>query len=253
MCMSQAFITEIQGSLAAITFCRPEKHNALEIADLDALDVELITLGKRSDIRTLLLLAEGKSFCSGVDFGAVAGHDWRDNPLERVCDRLEAFPFPTVSVLQGGVYGGGTDLALACDFRIGAEGIRCFIPPAKLGIQYHPHGLKRAVTRLGLGPAKRLFLATETFDAEEMLRTGFLDWLVPAADLRARTETLAMTLTSLAPLALQGMKRSLNEIATGLFDERAARDRAAASFRTADHVEGRQALLEKRPPKFTGA
>jgi len=250
--MSQAFITEIQGSLAAITFCRPEKHNALEIGDLVALDAALLALAARSDIRTLLLAARGKSFCAGVDFGAVDGHDWRDNPLERVCDRLENLPFPSVCVLQGGVYGGGTDLALACDFRLGTEDTRCFIPPAKLGIQYHPHGLKRAVTRLGLGPAKRLFLATETFDAGEMLRTGFLDWLVQPDELAARTEALTATLTGLAPVAVRGMKQSLNEIAAGLFDERAARDRAAASFRTEDFAEGRQAMKEKRPPNFSG-
>lgn len=250
--MSQAFLAEIQGSLATVTFCRPEKHNALEISDLEALDSALINLAGRSDIRTLLLCGQGKSFCAGVDFGAVAGHDWRDNPLERVTDRLESLPFPTVCVLQGGVYGGGTDLALACDFRLGARGIRCFIPPAKLGIQYHPHGLKRAVTRLGIGPAKRLFLATETFDDAEMLRTGFLDWLVEPDALAERAQTLATTLSGLAPQAVRGMKQSLNEIAAGLFDERAARDRAAASFRTEDFLEGRAAMAEKRPPQFKG-
>ena len=111
--MSQAFLAEIQGSLATVTFCRPEKHNALEISDLEALDSALINLAGRSDIRTLLLCAQGKSFCAGVDFGAVAGHDWRDNPLERVSDRLESLPFPTLCVLQGGVYGGNELLGQA--------------------------------------------------------------------------------------------------------------------------------------------
>ncbi|MFN4310370.1 MAG: enoyl-CoA hydratase/isomerase family protein [Ferrovibrio sp.] len=238
--------------LATITFCRPEKHNALEIADLEALDAALVDLAARGDIRTLILRAEGKSFCAGVDFGSVAGHDWRDNPLERVADRLEAMPFPTLCLLQGGVYGGGTDLALACDFRMGVPGIKCFIPPAKLGIQYHPHGLKRAVTRLGLGAAKRLFLATQTFDDADMLHCNFVDWLVPAEELLARGEALSRTLCGLAPQAVRGMKLSLNEIASGLFDEQAARDRAAASFRSEDFQEGRKAMAEKRPPAFTG-
>lgn len=250
--MSQAFILEIQEFRATITFRRPERHNALEITDLEALDAALMDLATREDIRLLCLRAEGKSFCAGVDFGAVGGHDWRDNPLERVADRLESFPHPTLCVLQGGVYGGGTDLALACDFRLGARGIRCFIPPAKLGIQYHPHGLKRAVTRLGLGPAKRLFLAAETFDDAEMLRTHFVDWLVVPEELDARTQTIADMLVGLAPLSLRGMKQSLNDIAAGLFDERAARDRAAASFRTQDFHEGRTAMAEKRAPRFLG-
>lgn len=250
--MSDAFIVETEAERATLTLNRPEKHNALEVADLEALDAILLDLAKQPNLRLLVLRAVGKSFCAGVDLGDVAGHDWRDNPLERVSDRLEAFPCPTLCVLQGGVYGGGTDIALACDFRLGAEGIRCFIPPAKLGIQYHAHGLRRAVARLGLGPAKRLFLATETFDATEMLRCHFLDWLVPAAELPARAEALAGTLSSLAPLALRGMKQSLNEIANGRLDERAARDRAAASFKTQDFQEGRRAMAEKRPPLFSG-
>jgi enoyl-CoA hydratase len=250
--MSQAFAVESQDFRAAITFRRPERHNALEISDLEALDLALTELASRPDLRLLVLKADGKSFCSGVDLGAVAGHDWRNNPLERVCDRLEALPCPTVCVLQGGVYGGGTDLALACDFRLGAKGIRCFVPPAKLGIQYHPHGLKRAVTRLGLGPAKRLFLTGETFNDAEMLRTHFLDWLVPAEELESRTEAVAASILALAPGAVRGMKQSLNEIAAGCFDERAARDRAAASFHTEDFREGRLAMAEKRPARFSG-
>jgi len=250
--MPDAFIVETEAGRAILTLNRPEKHNALEVADLDALDTILLDLAGRADLRLLILRATGKSFCAGVDLGDVAGHDWRDNPLERVADRLEAFPCPTLCVLQGGVYGGGTDIALACDFRLGAEGIRCFIPPARLGIQYHPHGLRRAVSRLGLSPAKRLFLATETFDAAEMLRTQFLDWLVPAVELDSRAEALAATLIGLAPLALRGMKQSLNEIANGRLDERAARDRGAGSFHTADFQEGRKAMAEKRPPRFSG-
>lgn len=250
--MSQAFAVEFQDFRAAVTFRRPERHNALDIEDLAALDLALTKLAARSDLRVLVLKAEGRSFCSGVDLGVVAGHDWRDNPLERVSDRLESLPFPTFCVLQGGVYGGGTDLALACDFRLGAQGIKCFIPPARLGIQYHPHGLRRAVSRLGLGPAKRLFLAAETFSDAEMLRTHFIDWLVAPEDLDARADAVAETLAGLSPLALRGMKQSLNEIAAGMFDERAARDRAAASFQTDDFREGRQAMAEKRPARFTG-
>jgi len=250
--MSQAFIQEIRDFRAAITFVRPEKHNALEIADLDALDAVLLNIAVQPDIRVLTLQATGRSFCAGVDFGSVASHDWRDSPLERVTDRLEALPFPTLCVLQGGVYGGGTDLALACDFRLGVQGVKTFIPPAKLGIEYHPHGIRRAATRLGLGPAKRLFLAGETFDADEMLRIGFLDWLVSPAELSARADSIATGIAGLAPAALRGMKRSLNEIATGLFDERAARERFAASFHSEDAREGRQAMAEKRPPVFSG-
>lgn len=250
--MSDAFTTTLDEGCATITLRRPEKHNALEIDDLTALDAALVGLAATPGLRMLVLRAEGKSFCSGVNLNAVAGHDWRDHPLEQLTDRLEALPCPTLCVLQGGVYGGGTDLALACDFRIGAEGIKCFIPPARLGIQYHPHGLKRAVTRLGLDAAKRLFLAVETFDAAEMLRCRFLDWLVPATELEARVGALRTGIMALAPAAVAGMKRTLNEVARGELDERAARDRVAASFASSDFAEGTRAMAEKRVPRFTG-
>jgi len=250
--MSNAFILETTPDSATLNFNRPEKHNALDVADLAELDSILIELAARPGLRLLTLKAGGKSFCAGVDLTSVAGHDWRDNPLERVADRLESLPFPTLCLLHGGVYGGGTDLALACDFRLGAEGIKTFIPPAKLGIQYHPHGLERAVTRLGLSAAKRLFLAAETFDAAEMLRCGFLDWLVPAADFAAKAEAVSNSIRALAPLSLRGMKQTLNEVARGALDLGAARARSAESFSTEDFQEGRRAMAEKRAPAFIG-
>lgn len=250
--MSNAFQISCADGRATIRLCRPDRHNALDIADIVALDAALAELARDRSLRVLALCSEGKSFCAGVNLTDVGSHDWRDNPLEHTADRLDAMPFPTVCILQGGVYGGGTDLALACDFRIGADTIKSFIPPAKLGIQYHPHGLKRAVTRLGLGAAKRLFLTAETFDAAEMLRTGFLDWMVPAADLDSRAEQLLATINGLAPLAVAGMKKTLNEIARGELDERSARDRSAASFNSEDFAEGTRAMAEKRSPRFAG-
>ena len=246
------FILDVQGPTATLTLNRPEKHNALDMDDIAALDGAIVELGQRQDLRCLVLTGTGKSFCAGANLTVVSGQDWHDNPLERMTDRLEALPFPTLCALNGGVYGGGTDVALACDFRLGVEGMKCFIPPARLGVHYPPGGLKRAVTRLGLGPAKRLFLATETMDAAEMLRIGFLDWLVPAASLTARAAEIAGTIVDLAPSAVRGMKRALNEIAAGELDRAAAVERSGASFLSRDHGEAKAALTEKRKPVFTG-
>src|SRR3546814_21021944 len=85
-----------------------------------------------------------------------------------------------------------------------------------------------------------------------MLRTGFLDWITTPEDLDARKEGIATAIAGLAPQPLRGMKQSLNEIASGLYDERAARERFAASFHTDDAIEGRKAIAAKRPPVFTG-
>jgi enoyl-CoA hydratase/carnithine racemase len=94
----------------------------------------------------LVLTGRGRSFCAGAALGEIAGADWTDNPLTRVCDALEAFPAPTVAGLNGGVYGGGVELALACDFRVGVQGMRVFVPPARLGIHYEPAGIRAPST-----------------------------------------------------------------------------------------------------------
>src|ERR687893_246892 len=85
-------------------------------------------------------------------------------------DRLEAVRVPTIARLQGGVYGGATDLALACDFRIGHEGIEMVMPAGRLGVHYYASGLRRYVSRLGLNTAKRLFLTAERLDAAGAVR-----------------------------------------------------------------------------------
>src|SRR3546814_16150659 len=105
--MSQAFIEESRDFQAAITFNRPDKHNALEISDLEALDAALLRIAALPSIRVLILQAVGKSFCSGVALGAVASHDWRDSPPARVADRLESLPFPPLCVPLGSATGGG--------------------------------------------------------------------------------------------------------------------------------------------------
>ena len=143
----------------------------------------------------LVLTGTGKSFSSGFNIGrlgegaaeeeadAEADAD-EDAAFDRVTDRLERFVLPTICALNGGVYGGSTDLALACDFRIGVEGMAMFMPAARLGLHYYAGGLRRYVSRLGLNAAKRLFLQAQRVDTAELLRIGYLDEAVPriAAD-----------------------------------------------------------------------
>jgi len=243
----------MEGGGATITLNRPDKANALGLDDLRELEAMLRDLAANPALRSLVLTGAGRHFCSGVNILAVApDHDWRDNPIGRVADLIDELPVPTLCAFNGGVFGGGVDLALACDFRLGGEGMKCFAPPARLGIQYPTGGLERAATRLGPGGAKRLFLAVETLDAEELLRLGFLDWLVPAADVVPRAAQWAATVNALAPLAVRGMKRTINEALNGRLDRAAADARFVAGFTSADYQEGRRAMAEKRAPAFRG-
>ena len=242
-----------EGDVATLILDRPERHNSLDAADLDEFGRVLDALSADPSLKAVILTGgEAKSFCSGAAIGDLDRSDWKGAPLERLVEKLEAVPVPVVCALNGGVYGGGVEIAIACDFRIGVAGMRCFVPPARLGIHYPVSGLKRFLSRGGLNVAKRLLLSVEEFDDAEMLRLGLVDRLVPRERLMDEARALAARIAALAPMAVRGMKRTLNELARGELDAAAAEARIAACWASADHAEAKRAFAEKRPARFEG-
>ena len=133
--------------------------------------------------------------------------------FEDFVNRLEMLKIPTIARLHGGVYGGSTDMALACDFRVGVTPATVmFMPAARIGVHYYESGLRRYVSRLGFNDAKRLFMLAEQQSSEDLLRIGYLTDLVTPDQLDARIDAIAARLGELAPLAVQGAKRAINEI-----------------------------------------
>ncbi|MBB5206246.1 enoyl-CoA hydratase/carnithine racemase [Inhella inkyongensis] len=243
---------DIDGPVATVTLRRPALANRLELEDLQTLEAHAIALEAHQEVRVVVLQAQGPHFCSGFHIDAVPGVD-APALFEALCSRWESLPAITIAALQGGVWGGATDLALACDFRLGTPKCQMAIPAAQLGLHYYGGGMRRLVSRLGLGPAKRLLLAAQTLDAQAMLRTHFLDELLgdPAA-LEPRVQALVAEIRGLAPLALRGMKQALNRLAAGQLDLdelAAAQQRCAAS---ADLKEGVAAWQARRSPCFQG-
>ncbi|HIF09625.1 MAG TPA: enoyl-CoA hydratase/isomerase family protein [Sneathiellales bacterium] len=250
---SDHFRPSIDGDCATITLNRPERHNSLDPADLAELRRLLDQVEGQPAVRVLVITGAGeKTFCAGFALDQIADQDWKDRPFERAVERLEQVSVPTICALNGGVYGGGVELALACDFRIGVDGMNMFVPPARLGIHYPTSGLQRYVQRLGLNVAKRILVACEKFDAQELLRIGFVDALVPADGLTDRVSEWGTRIAALAPLSVQGMKQTLNEIARGTLQPEEAAARIEACWRSNDHQEGIAARAEKRNPQFTG-
>ena len=251
-------VVTIAEGRATIRLNRPREHNRLEPDDLAVLRETFTRIDHDPSVRVLVLTGTGKSFSSGYHIGALldrkAGKPVAENDdsFENVVNRLEALRIPTIAALQGSVYGGSTDLALACDFRIGVEGIRMLMPAARLGIIYYPSGIERYVNRLGVAAAKKLFMLAEPIDAEEMRRIGYLDDIVPGAELGARVDALAAMLAANAPLALAGLKRAINEIAAGRLDHEALAAARARSSVSDDHAEALKAWSEKRKPVFRG-
>ncbi len=242
----------LEGQIGRITLARPEAHNALTKAAMGEMQATLESWAE-SDIRAVILTGEGRSFCAGASLDELGDGDWDENPLTPLCTAVEGFKAPVIAALNGGVFGGGVDLALACDFRIGVQGMKMFVPPAKLGIHYEPEGMARAVQRLGAQMARRVFLLAEKFEADALLAHGFLDELVAPDTLETRANEMAQSVSALAPMAVQGMKQSILEISQNRLDLPAAKARVRACFASDDHAEGLAARREKRPPKFIGS
>ena len=256
-------LLQLHDGRATLTLNRPAHHNRLHVEDLLALQRHFDTLAADPAVKLLVLTGAGRSFCSGFhigDFDVIDGEPSAGGvaPLagphlfEQTVDALEALAVPTICRFNGPVYGGATDLALACDFRVGVAGMTLRMPAARLGLHYYPSGLQRYVSRLGLATAKRLFLLAEDVPADQLLALGYLDRLVDAAQLDAEVQAIADALAAGAPLALRGMKASLNEIARGHFHLPTLRERESRCAASADLAEGRAAFAEKRRPQFSG-
>lgn len=242
--------------VAVITLNRPQHLNRLHREDLQTLRAQFEQLAGEASVRALVLTGSGRAFCAGFHLGELGqdGDAASDDPkaFEHMVDALEALPMPTIARLNGSVYGGATDLALACDFRIGVQGMELRMPAARLGLHYYASGLQRYVTRLGLGAAKRLFLLAEAVDADILERIGYLDECVAPDGLDARVKVLTDALAANAPLAVRGMKASLNEVAAGRADSVVLGARVQACAASADLQEGLRAFAERRTPRFLG-
>lgn len=246
-------LLHIDGPIARITLRRPRLANRLEVEDLRLLREQLDEVNQAMAVRVLLLSGEGRYFCSGFNIAAVPGVD-AGALFEALADDWEAARPITLARIQGGLYGGATDLALACDFRLGAAACEMFVPAARLGLHFYRGGLQRYVSRLGLQWAKRVLLAGATLNAQQMLDSGFLDQLlVGEAELDAATDAWTAELLAMAPLALLGMKKHLNAIARGALDEAALQADIARVNISADLAEGVAAWQDKRAPRFIGA
>ena len=250
-------VLERQGARATIRLNRPRHLNRLQADDLDVLLNLFTEIEADPALRVLVLTGTGRAFSAGYDLNSVAERATSEveqksagSAFEVVVNRLEDIGIPTICRLNGGVYGGSTDLALACDFRIGVDTCEMFMPAARLGLHYYKGGISRYVTRLGLDNAKRLFLTAEKISAPEMLRIGYLTSVVPAEALDDEVNRLANILAGNAPIAMRGMKRTIHEIARGKLDEAAADRRHRESMRGDEIKEGIQAFAEKRSPRF---
>lgn len=249
----------IAGSRATLHLNRPTVMNRVQPEDIAEILTLLAEVEADPGIRVLVVASTGKAFSAGAHLGdmarqaAAGGIKDAGASFEDMINRLEMLRIPTIARLHGGVYGGSTDLALACDFRVGVTPATVvFMPAARIGVHYYESGLRRYVSRLGVNNAKRLFMLAEEQSTEELLRIGYLTDLVAPDGLDARIDAIASRLGELAPLAVQGAKRAINEIGHGALDVAALAARIRVAKDSEDIREGLAAFKEKRKPHFTG-
>ncbi|NIQ92791.1 MAG: enoyl-CoA hydratase/isomerase family protein [Desulfuromonadales bacterium] len=245
---------------ATLTMDRPEVHNAFDDALIAAMTAELRRLQDVPEVRVLVLKATGKSFSAGADLGwmrRMADYSEAENfddsmALAELMRTLDAFPRPTVALVQGAAFGGGVGLVACCDTVIASEKAKFCLSEVKLGLipaVISPY----VVAAIGPRSARRYFLSAERFDAAEARRLKLVHEVVAPAQLEERGEQLCDALLGNGPAAMTAAKELVAAVAGRTPDEGLIRDtagRIAATRASAEGKEGVGAFLEKRQPDW---
>lgn len=250
------------GLVVEATMRQADRRNALSGAMLDALAAALVE-AEEAGARVLVLRAEPgvTTWSAGYDIAALPldGSDpltWT-NPLESFLHALRRAPFPVIAAVEGGVWGGATELVLTCDLVVAVESATFAITPARLGVPYNTAGVAHFLAALPLNVAREMFFTADPVTATAMAEYGVVTRL--CADSEAMAEaarTLALRIAARAPLAISAIKGEITTLTDARsltsddFERLTALRRAA--WRSADYQEGIRAFTEKRTPRFEG-
>jgi methylglutaconyl-CoA hydratase len=253
-------LLDVRAATAFVTLNRPTAANALSCELVGALGHAFARVRADEDVRAVVVTGAGaKAFCAGADLKerrAMSLEETRSflRSLNAVVDAIAAFPKPTIAALNGAAFGGGLELALACDFRIAADTAELGLVETRLGIIPGAGGTQRLARVTSVAVAKELILAGRRITAARARELGVVGEVVPGAALLATAGKLAAELAGVGPLAVAQAKRAIDggvglPLADALALERECYEVVLASE---DRNEGLAAFAEKRPPKFTG-
>lgn len=238
--------------IATITIDRPAQRNSLTHEALQMLQSAAVELAAAPRCRVVILTGSGdQTFCAGAALDQLASGELTSEQYADAMDVIAAIGQPTIALLNGNAYGGGAELALCCDFRLSSESFHIRIPPAKLGLCYPARGLARYIGRLGNSATRQLFLSAEPFNADSLLRLGFLTQIVAPDQLNERAIELAQHLAELSPQALRTMKQICNDFECPS-EQQLHRAQMLADYcnQGDDLREGLSAAREKRAAMF---
>lgn len=245
---------------AVLTLRRPEAANALSIELLHTLAKGIEALASQKDVRCVVLTGEGnKTFCAGADLKERAQMTLQETKdvvalIGSVVNQLEDMPQPTLAVLNGSAFGGGLELALACDLRLAADHIKIGLTETSLGVIPGAGGTQRLPRIIGTAKAKELIFTARKIHAAEALSIGLVEHVVPFPRMQKKTSEITDAICRNAPIAVRQAKAAVTNgadagLQAGLIIEKQAYE---ATLFTEDRLEGLNAFREKRPPVYKG-
>ena len=258
---------EQEGKIATIVLDHPEKLNAWSWESARQITAHCEALRFDDTVRVVIVRAEGRAFCAGVDLGMPEDRITGRSPAEKVRNYYEKFrwvherfqllanlPQPVLMAIQGYCLGAGLEVAMMGDIRIAAEDAKFALPEPKVGVSIDAGGDLRLVTEIGAGWTKLLAFTGRRIDAETALRIGIVQEVVANEVLQTHVRGLADEIAANAPLAVQAIKRTVNfqaerGIAEALRFEAAS---AAPLFVSEDMTKGYAAMAKKREADFEG-
>lgn len=258
---------EIEPPIATIVFDHPEKLNAWSWESARQISEHADALRFDDRVRVVVVRAEGRAFCAGVDLGMPEDRITGRSPAEKsrnyyekfrwVHERFQVFanlPQPVLMAIHGYCLGAGLEVAMMGDLRIAADDAKFALPEPKVGVSIDAGGDLRLVTEIGAGWTKLLAFTGRRIDAETARRIGIVQEVVPRDDLTAHVRALAEEIAANAPLAVQGIKRTIDYRAQQGLAEALRFEAASAAplFTSDDMTEGYRAMAAKQPAEFEG-
>ncbi len=251
-----------RGGIGIITFNQPAKHNAVSVEMWAGLGEILDEFAHDDEVRVVVLTGAGeRAFVSGADISqfeqqrsnADAQRAY-DEQTARGRHKLSGFPKPTIAQIRGYCLGGGLAIAMQADLRIASSDSQYGIPAARLGIAYGFEGLRRLVHLVGPAHARMILYTGERINADEALRIGLVNRVVPPDELESAVTHVAETIAANAPLSVAASRLAIDQTLLDPADRdvEAMARASAACFDSEDYREGRAAFLEKRKPVFKG-
>lgn len=247
-----------------VTLSRPEVRNALDQESFRILGEAFGDRAHQPDVRTVLLRGEGQHFCSGLDrslLAALASHDGAADPSlglswQQALLAVEDCPRPTVAAVQGACIGGGTELALACDFRLATEDATFSLMEMRYAFLPDLGGIHRLQRDVGLARTKEFLYFGDPLDAATLEEWGALNEVVSADGLDDAARRWARRCAGAAPLAVAAAKKLLQRDPGGAGREASLHEAITVNLdnllRSQDFREGLASAMERRPPRFTG-